>query len=513
MKERGTTLRKNLEADFAAGKISQAELDIGLKKAAQEGVNGIKVGPDSIQGWDKNAPAVLARYKIGALNTGITDDFIKSTMSKFGKNTDEMINKFIDPETGAVVYMDNMGNKFSEVASNIAKDAETGKELLLPQNVAKEFNRFMSGNTGGIFGKGYDKVLNTWKLLSTSGWGIPNVGYTTRNALGNFWNNYLGGVLNPVRYMDSAALQKLAKSDEVLTGRLGKLAEQLGTESTGKAVMEKLNKLGATGTGYFYGDISKTMDKLTTNPTKLRKLMDVMYDIPRNMNSSIENNARLAHILDRLGKGDDVEKAVSSMEKYLFDYTDLTDFENKVMKRIIPFYAWMRKNLPLQMEAIVKQPQKFNVLGKVKTATAQGQEVDMRNMPDWMQDTYMIQVPEFLNKTGQPLFWNPYMPFQDLEDIGASKLLPSLVGRSSPIIKMPFELHYNKDSFTGQQIVQKNSDTKLEKAQDYWNYFAGKIRPYRSFESLTNDDKDKFLETLSFFGFKVYNPQGTRSKK
>ena len=123
----------------------------------------------------------------------------------------------------------------------------------------------------------------------------------------------------------------------------------------------------------------------------------------------------------------------------------------------------------------------------------------------------MIQVPEFLNKTGKPLFWNPYLPFQDLE--GFDSPGKELMSRVSPLVKIPFELKYNKDSFTDLPVVQKGTDTKLEYAEDYWKYFAGKIRPYRTFDDLANDEKDKFMGLLSFFGFKVYNPKGTRSKK
>ena len=35
-----------------------------------------------------------------------------------------------------------------------------------------------------------------------------------------------------------------------------------------------------------------------------------------------------------------MKEAVDKVNKYMFDYSDLTDFEKDTMKRIIPFYIY-----------------------------------------------------------------------------------------------------------------------------------------------------------------------------
>lgn len=90
----------------------------------------------------------------------------------------------------------------------------------------------------------------------------------------------------------------------------------------------------------------------------------------RNVNEAAENNARLAlflHNREVLGKNG----AADIVNKYLFDYRDLTKFESKGIKRISPFYTWMRKNLPLQMETLVKNPGRFSRNAQVRQVLGQ----------------------------------------------------------------------------------------------------------------------------------------------
>ena len=43
-----------------------------------------------------------------------------------------------------------------------------------------------------------------------------------------------------------------------------------------------------------------------------------------------------------------------------FDYADLSDFERDIMKNAMPFYVWMRNNVPLQVRNIIHNPRTIN---------------------------------------------------------------------------------------------------------------------------------------------------------
>jgi hypothetical protein len=55
-----------------------------------------------------------------------------------------------------------------------------------------------------------------------------------------------------------------------------------------------------------------------------------------------------------------------------FDYADLSQFERRIMKNILPFYTWMRNNVPLQFNALFSQPGKFNRLIYAQNGLATG---------------------------------------------------------------------------------------------------------------------------------------------
>lgn len=76
----------------------------------------------------------------------------------------------------------------------------------------------------------------------------------------------------------------------------------------------------------------------------------------RNFNQAIETNARMAAFLLEYQRSGNFREAALATKKILFDYSELTEVEQKILKNVIPFYTFMRKNLPLQLENIARNP-------------------------------------------------------------------------------------------------------------------------------------------------------------
>jgi hypothetical protein len=138
------------------------------------------------------------------------------------------------------------------------------------------------------------------------------------------------------------------------------------------------------------------------------------------------------------------EEAAYHTKKYLFDYFDLTPFERQWMRRIIPFYTWMRKNLPLQFEEVIKQPGKYAAIGKYQSAMSE--ETDKEKIPDYVEEGMGIKLPE-------GPYVMPNLPYADLQRIPHSiETFRELISNINPIIRYPVEVATNQEFFSGMPL-------------------------------------------------------------
>jgi hypothetical protein len=89
-----------------------------------------------------------------------------------------------------------------------------------------------------------------------------------------------------------------------------------------------------------------------------------------------------------------LDNAAMNVRGTLFDYSDLSEFERRKMKRLMPFYTWTRKNIPAQLAGLVKRPDRANklniIVGNVQKDVA---KIDDNDIEDWAKG----QFPIFLN--------------------------------------------------------------------------------------------------------------------
>lgn len=74
-----------------------------------------------------------------------------------------------------------------------------------------------------------------------------------------------------------------------------------------------------------------------------------------------------------------------------------TDFEQKTMKSIIPFYSWMRKNLANQINGVLLYPELYSLLPKIEDLIAyEDPAYDPGLLPEWLKDAgaFAVRNPE-----------------------------------------------------------------------------------------------------------------------
>ena len=207
-----------------------------------------------------------------------------------------------------------------------------------------------------------DKVLTYWKANVT----IVTPGFHIRNEMGNLFNAWLAGLNNPKRF---------EQAWKVVKGENLRIAEWNSAQVFDMAIQLGVYK----PEGAFVGEITSVVPTLQGKATTSQLINPFSQrfapvEAGRAFGSAVENNARMALFIDRLVKGDSPTEAANVVKKYLFDYGELTTFEREVMRRIVPFYTWLRKNIPLQFEHIFTTPGKYAMIQDLLGAIPEKQE-------------------------------------------------------------------------------------------------------------------------------------------
>ena len=169
----------------------------------------------------------------------------------------------------------------------------------------------------------------------------------------------------------------------------------------------------------------------------------------------MEDSGKMALYADLRKQGFTKEAAAMEVRKFLFDYGDLTDVERVLFKSVIPFYAWMRNNIPMQLAMLIQKPGTVSVVGKTKTAIedmVEGEPMNEELLPDWMREGFNIYLGENPEGLKNYMALQGWLPTIDLSKIFRPGEL--LMEGLSPLIKTPIELFSNYDFFYEKPIQE-----------------------------------------------------------
>ncbi len=311
--------------------------------------------------------------------------------------------------------------------------------------------------------KGFDSIQNWWKSQA-----LISPQYHIRNVIGNLWNNYLAGV-NPLKYQEATMLQKgIIKNPDLMT---------------------EMKKLGVINEGWYAADMTSAIeDTVKSTSTILKKLNPLNRDnylanLNKTIGSALENNSRIAHYLSMVEKGMTKEEAAASVRKFLFDYTELSKTEQNIFKRVVPFYTWTRKNIPLQLSELVSNPGKFTVPYKVKNEIESGVTVpNEKYMSPYIKENVPVRIRT--NKDGNTEYfllgnWLPYAQALDFLSQPTENIMSSI----SPLFKIPYEFYSNKSLFFKDTFGQPQDIESTYKKQ---TEFLGQSMPAKWVNLLKN---------------------------
>ena len=342
-------------------------------------------------------------------------------------------------------------------------------------HLAKVNELFTGGKQANALLQLHDKALGKWKKWTT----VMRLPFHMRNFISNTTQAYMAGV-NPLempKLMAISAKIQAGSAEKITIG---------GITKTGAEWLEEMSVRGVRGFGFTSDAISKKYldDYLeilqgTKPQSAFQKALEWPENVMRTMGGVIEDNARIMVALDRLGKNAEIgdlglrlNDAAKHAWKYLYQYDQVTAFEHGVMKRVFPFYTWLRKNIPRQVGNILEQPGRFSKMSKVYNTVRYldtSQAENEKFLPEYMTDAGYWKLPENITKwfakvIGAKEPKNMYvhidLPWGDL--VNMTEPVKTMLNSLSPMA-LPLQLGLNSKSFP-------EPGTPIER-------FRGELRP------------------------------------
>jgi len=480
----------------------------------------IKFNDANVESLNRVIDETKEQY-ISSIRTKLINYEKTKYFESYGKKMpEELLNRFHNYALDDVVrHIDNARNVADEVdlqkLDRISKNIDTLNNFRNPEikqmnsaiiDKANQARLLQIQKDNSRFLQIYDKFTHFIKINQTSV--LPS--FHARNKMSNTFNNWLevGADAVDVDFQRTAfrAIKNKGNVDGVLkiTNADGSVG-MIGWDDLYKIAEEK----GVIGEGFFAKEIagdatSKGLFKKLPahlDPTDTKNFKP--YKVGTSIGSTIEDQDRLIHFASQVSRGMSYDEASESVTKFLFDYSDLTAFEQTVMKRIIPYYTWMRKNSALQLEMMMEHPEKYRYVSKV-VGGVEGMvdENDRINRDyvndfakDWVQTPFSVTNPEGRTET---VLWNTGLPYMDiskipnpLDPVGSVK---NIFSQTNPLIKLPVEQMLNKNTFFDSPIVEEGGNQLTSRADHILSQLA-----------LYNTGKDLATKRGADLGLQVLN--------
>lgn len=319
---------------------------------------------------------------------------------------------------------------------------------MMPRDIVKEMkraNRLLVGDEASrTFIRWFDTVQNTWKLWATA----VRLPFHLRNFYSNMFLAWQSGVNNPKRFIEAVSLQK-----DIGMKNWGKSVKVGDQTYTVKQLYDLTNEFGVRGKGWVGSDLQLNAVKELDQILKYGKWRFASPPrLGRAVGTAIEDNARIGVFLDQLRKGANPSDAAKQVRKYLFDYQDLTTFEREAMRRIFPFYTWMRKNGALQFEQMFAKPRKYQIYGKaVRTAQEPETAQEIFDRPEYFDELMYIKSP-WRTEQGKPIYRALDLPPAEWNRLTNPR---DLIGGMSPF-KALVEVVVNRKFYPEMREMRKN---------------------------------------------------------
>lgn len=317
-----------------------------------------------------------------------------------------------------------------------------GKKIYMQDDVARMLGFLNPNKTGdtGVLLKTIDKFNNMFKKFKTM-----TPGFHLRNWTGNSMNMYLSGVpMARVPEYQAKAVKTLNASEDILN-KLAKGTKLTAQEEKTWDLLQQFYRAGfkEAGTGVQeLGDVVKKYSKSPTN--KLAKVGVKANEVVDNVNRMglLMYASEHPNFLKKINKKTPIE----AVRYALMDPTNISSFESKYMKRLIPFYTFTKQNLMFQATNMMQNVPRYHKV--LKALDSAYDSLPENAYQGYQKDSMQLPTP-FTDGKGNQLFLKTNLPLSDLGEFMSDPLRRTL-SSTSPLIKTPIEMVTGQNIFSGQ---------------------------------------------------------------
>ncbi|MFK7695664.1 hypothetical protein ACI5FR_22885 [Paenibacillus sp. HJGM_3] len=345
---------------------------------------------------------------------------------------------------------------------------EIGGQYIVTKSVKQALDRYQKLTTDeGVTGflKVFDTLQSGWKRLA-----LFSLPYHLRNDVGAKFNNWVGGMSSPdiAKYSAQADVDvynAVIKNNE---SPLYKAFREQGLGSSGLSAVEFARR------GQEPEDaIRKTIEKRSQFDGTLGGRLKAEVKSLKNPLNAFETSRQFGDFIDQTNRfalfkwfveknkekyateKELYEAAAKKVREVQFDYSNLTPFEQEFASRVIPFYRWMRNNIPFQIKQFINDPRKYVAANKLRLNAQDAVGLNEEELPDWMKEQFAFPVTGDGNK-GKFVALN--LPLGDLTKLASP--LKMGIDSLSPVLKTPIEVGMNRNFFFDKPIEKFEGQEK-----------------------------------------------------
>ena len=322
-----------------------------------------------------------------------------------------------------------------------------GDDVVVHRQVTESLQRVRENMKRKDFWPVLDTFTNLFKTYA-----VMTPGFHVRNAMSAMFMNTADGVTLATPAEGASLFASFMRSKDPAEWLATKGAKVLNKE-TGLTVADAFDAAWGSGIGgrYFERGVG---DRASLRYKALEKAFDnPLTRFSKGMGGGVEGMARLPMALDSIRMGMTVDDALERITRIHFDYSQVSRFDERA-KRMIPFWTFMSRNLPLQVSMMWTNPKRYAQYGHfVRNFSVPDEE----GTPEYFGETGAFNTGAKLG--GLPLYLQPDLPFTRLtEEMEKAENLLSdadprrLLSDFNPLYTAPVEFITGQDIYTGRQL-------------------------------------------------------------